>query len=56
MNKGRLRDDMSLAYEMAKLALDQGEVPIGAILIWEGEVIAKNHNQKEDRSDPTAHA
>lgn len=56
MNKRRLRDDMSLAYEMAKLALDQGEVPIGAILIWEGEVIAKNHNQKEDRSDPTAHA
>ncbi len=47
---------MILAYNMAKLGLDQGEVPIGAVLVWEDQVIAKSHNQKEAGLDPTAHA
>ncbi len=56
MKKRKLRDGMSLAYGMAKRALDRGEVPIGAALIWGNDVIAKNYNQKEGQCDPTAHA
>lgn len=47
---------MKLAYQMAEIALEKGEVPIEAILVWEGKVIAKNHNQKEGLFDPTTHA
>lgn len=47
---------MELALKMARLGLMAGEVPIGAVLLWENEVIAQNHNQTESLSDPTAHA
>ncbi len=47
---------MRLALEEAKIAFTQGEVPIGAVVVHEGEVIAKAHNEKELRQDPTAHA
>lgn len=47
---------MELALEMAKLGLQVGEVPIGAVLLWDDEIIAQNYNQKETLLDPTAHA
>ncbi|WP_018211945.1 tRNA adenosine(34) deaminase TadA [Desulfitobacterium hafniense] len=50
------QDYMRLALEEAKIAFTQGEVPIGAVVVHEGEVIAKAHNEKELRQDPTAHA
>lgn len=50
------QDYMRLALEEAKIAFAQGEVPIGAVVVHEGEVIAKAHNEKELRQDPTAHA
>ncbi len=47
---------MRLALKEAKIAFAQGEVPIGAVVVHKGEVIAKAHNEKELRQDPTAHA
>ena len=47
---------MSLALDEARLAADQGEVPVGAVLVVGGEVIASRGNERERRHDPTAHA
>jgi tRNA(adenine34) deaminase len=47
---------MSMALEEARQAPDRGEVPIGAVLVYEGEVLARAHNLKETLNDPTAHA
>jgi len=47
---------MALALEEARRALDHGEVPIGAIVVFKGEVIARAHNLREGLQDPTAHA
>ena len=40
----------------AKRAGAIGEVPIGALVVLDGEIIARGHNEKELRNDPTAHA
>jgi tRNA(adenine34) deaminase len=47
---------MKMALDEARLAPDKGEVPIGAVLVYEGEVLARGHNFKETLNDPTAHA
>jgi tRNA(adenine34) deaminase len=47
---------MALALEEARLAATQGEVPVGAVLVVGGEVIASRGNERERRHDPTAHA
>lgn len=47
---------MRLALREAERAAERGEVPIGALVIREGEVIAAAGNERERRSDPTAHA
>jgi tRNA(adenine34) deaminase len=47
---------MRLALREAALALDHDDVPIGALVVHEGEVIAAAHNERELRGDPTAHA
>lgn len=47
---------MELALKEARCALDQGEVPIGAVMVYQGQLIAKGHNQVEQLKDPTAHA
>jgi tRNA(adenine34) deaminase len=47
---------MRLALEQAKIAEQAGEVPVGAIVVLEGEVIARAYNQPIGRHDPTAHA
>ena len=44
------------ALEQAELAFQQGEVPVGAAVVCEGEVIALAHNERELTQDPTAHA
>ena len=38
---------MSLALEEAKIALEENEVPVGAILVMDNKIIAKGHNTKE---------
>ena len=50
------QDWMRLALEEAQIAFELGEVPIGAVVVQKGEIIAKAHNEKEQRQDPTAHA
>lgn len=47
---------MCLALEEAQIAYEEGEVPIGAVLVFEDRVISRAHNQTEQLSDPTAHA
>jgi tRNA(adenine34) deaminase len=47
---------MQAALEEAQLALDMGEVPIGAIIEKNGEIVGRGHNRTENSKDPTAHA
>lgn len=47
---------MHLALQEANLAFDKGEVPVGAVLVIDGQVIASAHNNKETSGDPTSHA
>jgi tRNA(adenine34) deaminase len=47
---------MLLALEEAKKAAEKGEVPIGAVIVRRGEVIATAHNGRETTFDATAHA
>ena len=47
---------MALALEQARLAEARGEVPIGAVVVRDGEVLAAAGNQREADQDPTAHA
>ena len=54
---GRDDDDyMSLALKEAGRAWEEDEVPVGAVVVLDGRVIGKGHNQRERLSDPTAHA
>jgi tRNA(adenine34) deaminase len=47
---------MRLALREAERALDHDDVPIGAVIVHEGEVLAATRNERELRGDPTAHA
>jgi tRNA(adenine34) deaminase len=47
---------MRLALREAERALEHEDVPIGAVIAHDGEVIAAAHNERELRQDPTAHA
>ena len=47
---------MRLALREAARALEHDDVPIGAVVVREGEVIGSAHNERELRADPTAHA
>ena len=40
----------------AEMALEQGEVPIGCVAVYKGEILARAHNHRETWADPTAHA
>jgi tRNA(adenine34) deaminase len=47
---------MQLALEQARRALEHGDVPVGAIVVRDDEVIARACNERETTGDPTAHA
>ena len=47
---------MSLALDEARAAARAGEVPVGAVVVVDGRVIARAHNRRETDKDPTAHA
>jgi len=47
---------MRLALELAREALMSGEIPVGAVVVRDGAVIAQAYNLRETLSDPTAHA
>jgi tRNA(Arg) A34 adenosine deaminase TadA len=47
---------MTIALDEARAALIHGDVPIGAVVLHEGRIIAQRHNERELTQDPTAHA
>jgi tRNA(adenine34) deaminase len=47
---------MRYALSQAQIAYEQDEVPVGAVIVHEGRVIAEGYNQRETLNDPTAHA
>ena len=47
---------MRVALEQAELAAIAGDVPVGAVVLHEGKIIAARHNEREATNDPTAHA
>jgi len=47
---------MQEALREAHLAADEGEIPIGAVMVWKGRIIGRGHNQTERLHDTTAHA
>jgi tRNA(adenine34) deaminase len=47
---------MLVALEQARLAAENGDVPVGAVVVHNGVIIAARHNEREATNDPTAHA
>jgi len=47
---------MQQALAQARLAVDAGEVPVGAIVVWRGQIIGTGYNRREELQTPTAHA
>ena len=47
---------MQQALKLAQMAGDKGEVPVGALVVADGEIIGKGYNQPVSSHDPTAHA
>ena len=47
---------MQMAIALAKKAAEQGEVPVGAVMVKDGQIIGTGSNAPIDRQDPTAHA
>ena len=47
---------MRLALAEAALAVANGDIPVGAVVLVDGQVVARRHNERERTGDPTAHA
>ncbi|MBR1887328.1 MAG: nucleoside deaminase [Bacteroidales bacterium] len=47
---------MREALREARAALEDGEIPIGAVVVWKGRIIGRGHNETEKLRDTTAHA
>ena len=47
---------MHVALQQAQLASNSGDVPVGAVVVHDGQIIAARHNEREATGDPTAHA
>ena len=47
---------MREALTEARLAATKGEIPVGAVVVWQGAILGRGHNLKETAGDPTAHA
>ena len=47
---------MARALELARAGALRGEVPVGAVIVRDGEALAEAHNRRVERRDPTAHA
>jgi len=47
---------MEAALVEARAAATEGEVPVGAVVVWDGRIIGRGHNRVEAAQDPTAHA
>ena len=47
---------MTFALDEARAARHHGDVPVGAVIVIDGEIVARRHNERELTGDPTAHA
>ena len=47
---------MGEALSEARAAAEVGEVPVGAVVVWQGHIIGRGRNRREELGDPTAHA
>jgi len=47
---------MKEALKQAQIAYDTGEIPVGAVVVWDNKIIARGYNQVEQLNDSTAHA
>ena len=47
---------MRVAIDQAEIARENGDVPVGVVIVHEGRLIAKAYNQRQQLNDPTAHA
>ncbi len=47
---------MQLSIEQAQIAEENGDVPIGAVIVYQEQIIGKAYNQRQQLQDPTAHA
>jgi tRNA(adenine34) deaminase len=52
----QIQEAMNLALSLAELAAQEGEVPVGAVVLYQGKPIGKGRNQKETKKDPFGHA
>jgi len=50
------RDFMQIAIQEARAAASEGEVPVGAVLVRDGQVLTRDHNRRDRAGDPSAHA
>jgi tRNA(adenine34) deaminase len=50
------RHYMEIALQEARRAAQEGEIPVGAVLVHDGKIIAQDHNRREQLQDATAHA
>ena len=51
-----MKSFMDIAHEEAESAAERGEVPVGAVLVRDGEILARDGNRTLELNDPTAHA
>ena len=56
MEKPHHEHFMKEAVKQAVIALEKGEVPVGAVVVWKQKIVARAYNQMEMLHDPTAHA
>ena len=50
------REMMKIALSEARAALSEGEIPVGAVIVKDGQVIARARNTRETQNDPAGHA
>jgi len=55
-NKKEDQQFMKAAIKAATIAEENGDIPIGAVIVYKNQIIAKAYNQREQLKDPTAHA
>lgn len=51
-----INEAMNIALEEARLAFNEGEVPVGAVILKDGELIARSHNNREKNNKISGHA
>jgi len=56
MSRFPLPEPMRRALDLARIAADWGEVPVGAVIVKDGTIVAEGHNAPRESHDPTAHA